>query len=422
MSEFPSLWSATANTVMPHPTYEGGERDVDVVVIGGGFSGLSTALHLAQAGVRTVVLEAHQPGWGASGRNGGQVIPGLKYDPDELSERYGPEQGQALIEMVGGAADTVFDLISQYDIDCAPQRTGWIQPAHSASALEVIHRRAAQWENRGAPIEILDRTQAHARLGTPNYAGAWVDKRAGSLHPLRYVQGLARAAQSHGVHIYGNTPAVALQADGDGWRITTHSGASIHAQKVVLGTGAYTDDLWPRLHRTVLPVYSFVLATPPLGDEAAHILPGQEVASDSKRLLLYFRRDSAGRFILGGRGPIRGPRAPKDWEHLMRSVALLYPSLQKAPIEYRWAGAVDVTIDSLPHLHELAPGVYSLMGYNGRGVAMATQLGKYLAAHIHGAKDIPLPFTPPAPAPMHRLRRLYLGLGVAYYGLLDRFS
>jgi len=419
---FRSLWSATA---VPPPVTErlDGSHTVDVLIIGGGFTGLSTALHLAEAGVSACVLEAEEPGWGASGRNGGQVIPGLKYDPKALIDMYGAERAEPLIDLIGSAADTVFDLIEKYRIDCQPVRKGWIQPAHTPALLGSLHERAAQWRERGAPVELLDRDQMAARLGTQAFAGGWVDLRAGSIHPLNYVRGLVAAATGAGARVYGQARVSSLKRVNDTWEATTERGGRVRARHVVLGTNGYTDRLWPRLSRTVLAANSFIVATRPLSPELdRQILPGLEVASDSRRLLLYFRKDSQGRFVLGGRGPTSDPDSAADWAHLIRSAERLYPALKGLEFEYRWAGRVAITRDFMPHVHEPAPGVTIAMGYNGRGIAMATQLGRAIAQRIAVGKSLPYPVSPIRPVPLHRLRHLYIGLGVAYYGLMDALA
>ena len=416
---FPSLWSATAiEATATHALRD--SRDADVLIIGAGYTGLSTALHLAEEGIKACVLEAQTPGWGASGRNGGQVIPGLKYDPDTLVSLYGKTQAEPLIDLIGSAADVVFDLVSRYKIECHPVRSGWIQPAHSPRMLDVLAKRARQWGDRGAQVEVLDKDTTRSRLGTDAFAGAWVDRRAGSLHPLSYVRGLVQASQSLGVAVHSHSPVTQLTRVGTSWEARTDSGARVRAAHVVIGTNGYTDGLWPGLQQTVLAANSFMVATRPLDPVlGASILPGLEVASDSRRLLLYFRRDHQGRLLMGGRGPFGEPAASADWGHLVRSISLLYPALRGVPIEYRWAGRVALTQDFVPHVHEPAPGVTIALGYNGRGVAMATQLGRQIAMRIAGRSDFPYPIIDIRPVPLHRLRRLYIRLGIAYYGLLD---
>ncbi|HWT39280.1 MAG TPA: FAD-binding oxidoreductase [Paraburkholderia sp.] len=419
-----SLWAATAQPAPDTPPLRE-SATFDVAIVGAGFTGLSTALHLAERGVKVCVLDAAEPGWGASGRNGGQVIPGLKYDPDELVQRFGETAGNRLVEVVGGAADNVFDLIRKYGIECSAVRRGWIQPAPSPAMLETVTRRARQWEARGAKISLLDAAEVSRRLGTKSYIGGWIDHRAGSIQPLSYVRGLARAAQALGVAIHGRTLVSRLSRNEGRWRIETRGGATVDAQRVVIATNGYTGALWPGLRQSVMAANSFIVATRPLppavGDD---ILRGGEVASDSRRLLLYFRRDSTGRLLMGGRGPFSEPRASGDWAHLERAVELMYPQLKGIGYEYRWAGRVAITADFLPHVHEPAPGLSIALGYNGRGIAMATTVGKYLAAHLCEASRASFPFavTPIRSIPFHGLQRFYITAGVAWYRLMDAIA
>jgi glycine/D-amino acid oxidase-like deaminating enzyme len=419
----PSLWAATAEPAVETPPLEASKR-VDVAIVGAGYTGLSTALHLSELGIDVCVIDANEPGWGASGRNGGQVIPGLKYDPAELVRRFGPRDGETIVDMAGGAADTVFGLIGRHGIACDARRAGWIQPTHSTKLLDTLHARARQWEARGAQVELLDRAQITQRLGTEAFVGGWVDRRAGSVQPLSYARGLARAAMARGVSIHRATRAQKLEQRAGGWRIHTANGPAIDARQVLVATNGYSDSLWPGLAQSMIAANSFIVATRPLpADIGASILPGREVASDSRRLLLYFRRDAEGRLLMGGRGPFREPRGASDWAHLERAAQLLYPQLKEVEYEYRWAGRIGITRDFLPHVHLPVPGLTIALGYNGRGIAMATTLGKHLAAHLAGtAQGLPLPPTSIKPIPLHALQRFYISAGVAWYGLLDALS
>lgn len=419
-----SLWAATAQPAPDTPPLLE-STSFDVAIVGAGFTGLSTALHLAERGVKVCVLDAAQPGWGASGRNGGQVIPGLKYDPDELVRRFGEAAGNRLVETVGAAADNVFDLIEKHRISCGVVRRGWIQPAPSSAMLEAVTRRARQWEARGVEISLLDAAEVSQRLGTNSYLGGWVDHRAGSIQPLSYARGLAQAAQGLGVAVHGQTSVTGLSRNARGWHVQTQGGATVEAQRVVIATNGYTGGLWPGLRQSVIAANSFIVATQPLPPDVGDaILRGGEVASDSRRLLLYFRRDAAGRLLMGGRGPFSEPRAKSDWAHLERAVELMYPQLKDVGYEYRWAGRVAITADFLPHVHEPEAGLTIALGYNGRGVAMATTVGKHLAARLCGDAGAPFPFdvAPIKPIPFHGLQRMYITAGVAWYRLLDSLS
>jgi glycine/D-amino acid oxidase-like deaminating enzyme len=420
----PSLWAATAIEAPDTPALLA-SRQADVVIIGGGYMGLSTALHLAERGADVCVVEASQPGWGASGRNGGQVIPGLKYDPDELIAMFGAGKAEPIIRTMGNAADDVFDLIGKYDIRCDAIRSGWIQPAHSDAAMTALVNRARQWEKRGAKVEILDHAAVSDRIGTDEFVGGWVDYRAGSIQPLSYARGMASAAIAQGAAIHGNTLVTDLKQVGNRWQITTSTGLTVTANRVVIATNAYSGNLWPGLRETMIAANSFIVATRPLPEQAARsILRGGEVCSDSRRLLLYFRRDAHNRLLMGGRGIFKDPVRPDDWSHLEQSVRLKFPQLKDVEYEFRWAGRVALTRDFLPHVHEPAPGIVIAVGCNGRGIALATTLGKHLAARMLGAPDAEFPFPLCAikPIPLHGLQRFYIAAGVTYYRLLDMVS
>lgn len=418
-----SLWASTAAPAPPTPPLA---QDVkcDVLVIGGGYTGLSAALHLAERGAQVCLLEAQQPGWGASGRNGGQVNPTLKHDPDELVRLLGPAQGEALNHAVSRSADLVFDLIARHGIDCQPVRSGWLQAGYTEEAVAGMHARARQWTARGEPVQMLGRAEMASRLGTDAFAGGWLDGRAGALQPLAYARGLVGAAQAAGARIHGDTQVLQLQRDGRRWHARTSAGPSVQADQVLIATNGYTGALWPGLKQTLLTANSFIVATPPLqGDMAARILPGGETASTSQRLLLYFRRDAEGRLLMGGRGHFADPSGPADFAHLECSLRLLYPGLADVGFDYRWAGRIAVTRDFMPHVHEPAPGLCMALGYNGRGVALGTSLGRHVAARLTDrAAPFPFPVSPIVPIPLHGLQRFYIAAGVAWYSLLDRLS
>ncbi|WP_454908098.1 NAD(P)/FAD-dependent oxidoreductase [Variovorax gossypii] len=419
----PSLWADTAPPAAPTPPLTE-SRKADVLIVGGGFTGLSAALHLAEAGVQACVLEAHEPGWGASGRNGGQVNPSLKHDPDELVRIHGAERAARLIDAVSASADLVFDLIARHGIDCQPVRNGWLQVAYAQKDVAALHARAGQWAKRGVSTRQLDHAAVSARLGTKAFAGGWLDGRAGSIQPLAYTRGLVRAAQAAGASVHGGTEVTALERRGTHWHASTSTGASVTADQVLIATNGYTGALWPKLSSTVLAANSFIVATEPLKGAAADaILPGGETASTSQRLLLYFRKDAQGRLLMGGRGHFADPAGPADFAHLERSLELLFPQLGPLRYEYRWAGRIAVTRDFMPHVHTPAPGMTIALGYNGRGIALATSMGKHLAARLVDAgADFPYPVTPIRPIPLHGLQRFYVAGGVAWYSLLDRLA
>ncbi len=423
----PSLWAATAIDPSPTPPLTESSR-VDVLVIGAGFTGLSTALHLAERGTSVCVVDSHEPGWGASGRNGGQVNPTLKHDPDELVRLLGEQRAEPLIEAISDSADLVFDLIARHDIRCQPVRSGWLQLAYAPKAVAGMHARARQWERRGVHVETLDRDAVARRVGTEAFAGGWLDSRAGAIQPLSYTRGLVRAAQHAGAAIHGGSAVTTLTpqaSQGMGrWQATLSTGAKVSAEHVVIATNGYTGGLWPGLQGTLLTANSFIVATRPLASAAADaILARGETASTSQRLLLYFRKDADGRLLMGGRGFFSDPRGPQDFAHLERSLELLFPQLGPLEYAYRWGGRIAVTRDFMPHIHEPAPGITVAVGCNGRGIALCTSFGKHLAARLtQPTAAFPYPVSPITPIPMHQLQRFYIAAGVAWYSLLDRIG
>lgn len=417
----PSLWAATA---VPAPRTAPLSESIkaDVLIIGAGYAGLSTALHLAEHGINVVVLEAREIGFGGSGRNGGQVIPGLKHDPDELVAMYGPEHGSRLVQFVGSTADTVFDLIEKHGMDVPRVRTGWIQGAHTSQALKITEARARQWERQGVKTQVLDRAGAQALMGNGHYLGGWVDTRAGSIQPLSYVRGLAKAALAAGARIFTDSPVSGLERQGSAWVARTAGGAQVTAERVVMCTNAYGGKLWPGLQQSVIDACTYQVATRPLPPEIRDtILPQGHVVSDTRNLLLYFRLDHQGRLLMGGRGPFREPRGPADWAHLERVLAKMFPQAAGQPIEYRWCGRVAITRDYMPHLHEPAPGLLADIGCQGCGVGLQTAMGRAMAQYVMNGnpKTLPVPITPITGFPLYGLRRLYVGAVVNWYRLRD---
>lgn len=418
----PSLWAATAPPAPETPPLNE-SRSADVVVIGAGYAGLSTALHLAERGTEVVVLEAQEPGWGGSGRNGGQVIPGLKYDPDELEEKFGPEIGGRLAAFGAGTADTVFDLIERHGMDVPRKRSGWIQAAHTPAGVELVKRRAEQWQRRGvAGARILDSAAANNLIGSDRYLGGWVDPRGGAIQPLAFARGLARAALRAGASIHGQSAVATLARNGGKWIVTTESGAQVTADRVVVCTNAYGGGLVPRLSTTIIAPNSYQVATEPLSSNlAASILPEGHVSSDTRQLLFYFRLDHQNRLLMGGRGPYREPKSNKDWSHLERIIGKLFPQARDVPIAYRWCGRVAITRDFLPHLHEPEPGLLLDIGCMGRGVGLQTAMGCAMADYVASGRPdaLPRPPMPIKPLPLHGLRQAYFAAIVAWYSMQD---
>ena len=398
---------------------------LDVVIIGGGIMGLSSAMHAARAGLSVQVLDAGAIGQGASGLNGGQVIPGLKYDPEWLIEHFGKERGEALVDFAASAADAVFDLIRDEKLAVPFTRNGWIQAAHTETALAAAANRDRQWRARGADVELLDPAEIAAMTGAKGYLGGWLDRRAGVIDPLAYTLELARVASAAGARIAERQKVVKLRREAGLWLVSTQGGTELRARSVLLATNAYTDGLVPGLARTIVPLHSFQIATAPLPAElAAGILPGGQAVSDSRRILVYYRKSADGRMVLGGRGRMALPSSASDWAHLERALFRLYPSLAGIAVEKRWFGRVAMTPDHLPHLHEPEKGLLAVVGCQGRGVGLMSALGKRMANYLASAdvKQLPFPLSPILPIPFHVFRQVGVAATITWYRMLDAFE
>lgn len=398
-----SLWNATSENTCGAPELTQ-EVEADVCIIGGGIAGLSTALHSAEAGLSVVVVEAQTPGWGGSGRNGGQVLPGLKEPPREVEGHFG-EMGKRMTRVSGAAPDLVFELIEKHGIKCGAVRKGWIHAA-SASGVNGARDRAQQWRDRGADVRDLDERQTREMLGGGDYSGALWDMRGGGVHPLDYSIGLAQAAMAAGVRIFGHSPVERLAHD-DGWKVTTAQG-SVTAKSVAICTNAYSGPLHDTVRKNIVPVCTIQVATDPLPDTVLpSILPCGQVVSDTLQRLLYFRQDAHGRFLIGGAGAYSDAGLKKTYAELKANVSRMFPQLNGLEWRFSWGGDCAVTVDHLPHLAELAPGLHTVNGFNGRGVAFATMMGKILSQRLAGAaaEDLDFPTLPLRTIPLHRFHR-----------------
>jgi len=391
-------------TAPPAPAVPPLEADVraDVAVVGGGITGLSTALHAARSGAAVVLLEAEEIGFGASGRNGGQVNPGLKLDPDTVERDFGADLGGRMNALSGAAPALVFELVRRHGIDCDARQNGTLRAAVRARHVAAIQRTCAQLERRGAPVELLAGAALARATGTGRYACAMLDRRGGDLNPLSYARGLARAAIEAGARVHAHTRVCGMKRSDGGWRLDTGR-AAVTATQVVLASNGYTDPLWPGLRRTIVPLFGAIAASAPLGDAAARsILPDRPVLYESGNITVYYRIDSQQRLLIGGRGPMREIAGPAAIPHLTRYAARLWRGLEGIEWTHAWGGRLAMTRDHYPHVHEPASGVLICLGYNGRGVAMATAMGRALAERMaHPSAVFDMPLTPLEPIPMH---------------------
>lgn len=420
-----SLYSETAHPAPLTPSLDG-DRTVSVAIVGAGFAGLSAALHLAEMGVDVCVLEANEPGWGASGRNGGQVNPGLKFNPDELVSRFGADLGQRMVVTAWGAPDFTFDLIGRLGIDCDARQNGTLRAATNRLTAKAVEATAAQCAAHGMPTRLLDAADTALATGTDRYPLALLDPRGGDLHPLNYARGLAAAAQNAGAAIHGDSRVVSVQKRSGKWVLSTRK-ATISADKLLFVTNAYTDGLWPDVRTSLVPVYSSIVATEPLPDDlAARILPHRPVLYESGHITIYCRLDGQNRLLMGGRGPQRAltGRHIGSLDYLKRYAETLWPALKDIRWTHAWNGQLAITPDHLPHLHEPSEDALIYLGCNGRGVALATAMGRQLAERLAGGQRaaISLPVTGIKPMRFHALWPIGVHSAMIWGRMKDRLG
>jgi len=396
----------------------------EVAIVGAGYTGLSAALHLAERGTEVTLLEAHEPGWGAAGRNGGQVNAGLKHEPDDIERQLGGTFGPRLVQLAGEAPAQLFALIDRLGIDCEARREGTLRVAYQPRHAAALRNSVEQWRRRDTSLETWDTARVASRTGTRRYLAASFDPRGGSVNPLGLARGLAAAAITAGANIHGETRAQRLERAGNGWRIVTPGGA-VHAEKVLLATDGYSDDLWPGLRTSIVPLYSSIIASQPLPAALrASILPGGGVVYESGNVVTYYRLDRDGRLLMGGRGAQRRLTERADYEHLRRYALRLWPALAGIEWTHWWNGQFALTPDFYPRLHAPASNLLIGLGYSGRGVALGVALGAELAAAAAGASldTLALPATQLPHISLHALWRTGVTARVAYARLLDRLG
>jgi glycine/D-amino acid oxidase-like deaminating enzyme len=397
-----------------------GDARADIAVVGGGITGLSTALHAAEAGAAVVLLEAEEPGFGASGRNGGQVNPGLKPDPDVVERDFGADLGSRMNALAGNAPKFVFDLIKRHAIPCEARQNGTLRAAVRAKHAAAVRATTEQLMRRGAPVEFLDGPAVTRFTGTDRYVAAMLDKRGGDLNPLSFARGLARAAIAAGTRVHSRTRVGAIASTDGAWRLETSRG-SVRAAHVVIATNGYTDGLWPQLRGTIVPLFGAIAATERLSDAACRaIMPMRSVLYESGAITVYYRIDAQQRLLIGGRGPMREIAAPAAVPHLTAYARKLWPVLEGVDWTHGWGGRLAMTRDHYPHVHEPARGVLICLGYNGRGVAMATTMGAQLARRItHPVESFDMPVTALQRIPLHSFWPIAVKAAIAHGRIAD---
>ena len=419
-----SLWAAMTPPGPDLPELIG-TTEADVIVIGGGFTGLSTALHLREAGVDVAIVEAMEPGWGASGRNNGQVIPTLsRPDPDDIIARHGAT-GERFVALLRDSASTLFDVVRRYQIQAEQEQAGWVQPVHSPGRIKIAERRVRQWSKFGASVELLSRDQTRQMLGSDAWFGGFWNKTGGHINPLALSRGLARVVLDRGGRIYTRSPAAGFERRGDRWVVKTDKG-QIGGRALIVATNAYTGEfsksLLPAIAHEVVPVLSWQMATPPLSDDVRKsIIPGRQAMSDTHGELYFARYDARNRLVTGGAVIGPGNKAERLKLRVAERLRRLWPQIGQVNFDYVWNGYVGMTTDFLPRIHRLGPDAYGWTGCNGRAVALSIALGDELSKAVRGLPEsnLALPFSDPAPIAAHGLLRRLAPLMLMVYRRRD---
>jgi len=313
-------------------------------------------------------------------------------------------RGKALVKLAWGGPDFTLSLIRRLGIDCDARQNGTLRAANHGKAVETLKQTVDRWQRYGMDVSLLDAAAIAAATGTERYQAAMLDPRGGDVNPLKFVRGLADAASSAGATIYGDSPARSLTSQNGGWVVETPNG-SLGARRVLMATNGYTDNLWPGLRSSAIPVFSAIAATEPLSEKLVRqIMPTRSVLYESGNITVYYRIDAGNRLLIGGRGPMRPLFSANLLPNLTHYAERLWPSLANVRWTNAWNGRVAMTGDHLPHFHNPAQGLFAFLGYNGRGVSLSTALGPSLADLLQGGavEDFPFPVTPISPIAFHR--------------------
>ncbi|KUJ84706.1 FAD-binding oxidoreductase [Microbulbifer flavimaris] len=419
-----SYYAASANVAPVHPTLDGTE-EADVCVIGAGYTGLSSALHLAERGYKVVVLEAERVGWGASGRNGGHVGVGQRKGQEDLEKMLGFDTAKQLWDMGVEAVQLVESLIEKHNIRCDLKR-GIMHLAAKRSHNSDLEQEVEMLRERYGydQMRYVGEQEARTLVGSERYFGAQIDSGSLHLHPLNYALGLADAAADAGVQFYEHSRVTSYRG-GNPCVVETAKG-QVRATNVVLACNGYLGNLEPRMAGKIMPINNFVLATEPLSDSLAEeLIANDHALQDTLFVIDYWKLSGDNRLIFGG-GENYTARFPQDIRSFVRKYMLrVYPQLADTRIDYGWGGTLAITLNRMPHLGRLEPNIYYSQGYSGHGVPTATFAGKLIAEVVAGTEErfdilaqIPTPTFPGGTL----LRWPGLVAGMLYYSLKDKLG
>lgn len=390
---FSVLWRTSATERVEAPPLER-DMEVDLVVVGGGFTGFSASLEAARRGASVCLLEAETIGHGGSGRNVGLVNAGLWLPPDAITAEMGDAAGRKLIDVLGAGPAEVFALIEQEGIDCEATRKGTLHLAHSRQGLRDLEERFRQGNRHGAPLSLLDRDETERRTGTSAFEGALFDPRAGTIQPLAYVRGLARAAIARGATVHEHSPVTSVRREDGRWRVKAN-GRAVSGRHLLVATNAYHSGIDVPYRPGYVPFNFCQFATAPLPQSAREeILAGGEGCWDTATVMSSIRLDASGRLIVGGVGSMEhaGKGFHAAWAR--RKLRSLFPELGDMPFEHGWSGRIAMTNDHIPKIVAFGPNAYAIFGYSGRGIAPGTVFGRAAAIALLEDDRAALPIAP----------------------------
>ncbi|KQT87922.1 FAD-binding oxidoreductase [Aurantimonas sp. Leaf443] len=399
-----------------------GSVEADILVVGGGFTGLSAALHLAASGVRVVLLEAHRFGDGASGRNGGQLGTGQRRSPEELEAQYGYEASRRLFDLAEEAKAHLHETMATHGIE-ADYAPGQLSVVHRRRHLDDYRAHADLMAERYAypHLTFMDGDETARRLGSARYFGGLRDTGTGHLNPMKLLVGTAAAAARAGARLFEGTAVSGLAREG-GRVVARAARGRVTAERALIAVNAYGTGLNERVDAHVMPIGSFIGATEPLA-EPERVLPGGEAVDDSRFVVRYFRKSADGRLLFGGREAYTSA-AGDIGRHLRRQIAEVYPHLRDVALTHAWGGSVGITMERMPYVRELEPGITTIGGFSGHGVMLSNFTGRLYAERVAGNRDRLAAFEAlriPAFPGGRRLRSPLLFLAMTWYSLRDRF-
>lgn len=422
-----SMWEATANKRKVREQLQG-EKQCDVVIIGGGYSGLSSAYHLQKKNVNTIILEKWRVGSGASGRNGGEVLTGYIGSMEAWEKKKGLEAAKKMWQLSLDSIDLIQDIIKEHSIDCAFKRNGDFFAAYKPAHMDALKRdqeymaRVMNYHD----IKVVEKKDLHSEMNTDFYHGGRIDAGSAHFHPLNYAIGLAEAAEGLGAKIYEQSEALKVERDARNKVIVTTPNGRVIADQLVIVTNGYAGDINQTIKRSVIPIESIMIATEPLPEELVEdIIKKDRAIHDTKRLLYYFRRTADNRLAFGGSGRASSKRDQRNlFDHLHAGMLNVFPQLKDTRIEYRWGGKVGFTKDMIPYIGQLEDGTHYAFGYCGHGAAMSSLFGKMIADNITNeeVEDNPLIVNQLKPIPFHSQHAKAVGILKFYKKLQDAIS